>query len=117
MLRPACPGFFLHRSADLNAFVVSDDAHYSGVYGSALRVGGGEAPSALRINYGLLSTMTAGWLAKLFGIETFAGWIRLTQFFQVFFLLLAVTGAWVLRRDRRLLLVVLFAIAPFASTS
>ena len=110
------PGFFLHHAADTDGFVVSADYHYGLVFGSALRAAEADAPSALRVNFGLLSTATAGWLARLFGIETFAGWIRFTQSFQVLFLLCAVAGAWALRRDSRIVLVVLFAIAPFAST-
>ena len=110
------PGFFLHHAADQDSFVVSADYHYGLVFGSALRAAEGEVPSALRVNFGLLSTVTAGWLARLFRIETFSGWIRLTQSFQVLFLVCAVAGAWALRRDGRIVLVVLFAIGPFVST-
>jgi hypothetical protein len=110
------PGFFLHRTAATDLFVENDDYHYGVVIGSALRIALGEAPSALRINYGLLSAMTAGALARLFAIDSFAGWIRLTQSFQVLFLVCAAASAWAFQRDRRLMWVVIFASVPFAST-
>ena len=93
------PGFFLHRIATPETFVVLDDYHYGIVYGSALRMVLGHNPADLRMNYGLISTFSAAFLAKLFAIETFAGWIKLTQFFQIFFLFCAAISTWVLERN------------------
>jgi hypothetical protein len=109
-------GFFLHRAVATDTFITIDDYHYSVVMGSALRIAFGEAASALRINFGLLSTLSAGLLARLFAVDSFAGWIRLTQSFQVLFLFCAVVSAVAFQRDRRLVLVVLFVSVPFAST-
>jgi hypothetical protein len=110
------PGFFLHRTAAPETFAVLDDHHYSFVYGSALRMVLGHNPADLRINYGLFSTLSAAFLAKFFAIETFAGWIKLTQFFQIFFLFCAAISAWVLERNRRLVLLVIIVTALYAST-
>ena len=79
------PGFFLYRTATPETFAVIDDYHYGIVYGSALRMVLGHNPADLRMNFGLISTFSATSLAKVFAIETFAGWIKLTQFFQIFF--------------------------------
>ncbi len=76
-------GFFLHRAVATDTFITIDDYHYGVVMGSALRIALGEAASVLRINFGLLSTLSAGLLARLFAIDSFAGWIRLIQSFQV----------------------------------
>jgi hypothetical protein len=109
-------GFFLHRTVAADTFITIDDYHYSLVIGSALRVALGDAISTLRINFGLLSTLSAGLLGRLFAIDSYAGWIRLIQVFQVLFLIFAVISAWAFQRDRRLVWVVLFISAPFACT-
>jgi hypothetical protein len=110
------PGFFLHRTTTPELFILIDDNHYSSVYGPALRMVLGDNSSDLRVNYGVISTFSAALLAKVFAIETFASWIKLTQFFQVFFLFCAAISIWILERNRRLVILVIFAMAPSAST-
>ena len=76
----------------------------------------GQDPADVRMNYGLISHVSARSLAKLFAIETFAGWIKFTQFFQVIFLFCATISTWVLERNLRLVLLVVFVTALYAST-
>src|SRR5262245_30462391 len=70
------PGFFLHHLITTPlSFVTTEDHHYGIVYGSALRMVLGHSPADLQINYGLIFTLSAAFLAKFFAIETFGGWI------------------------------------------
>ena len=80
------PGFYLHLTVSPKIFSVGDDYHYSVVYGSALRLVLGDSPADVRMNFGLISTFAVAFLAKSLAINTFGGWIRLTQSFQLLFL-------------------------------
>ena len=78
-------------------------------------------PAATQLEHPLLrdqleATYSAASLAKFFAIETFAGWIKLTQFFQIVFLFCAAISTWALERNLRLVLLVVFVTALYAST-
>jgi hypothetical protein len=110
------PGLFLHRTTTPEIFAFSDEDLYSFVYGSALRMVLGQNPSDLRINYGLFSAFSIAFLAKTFAIETFAGWIRLTQFFQLLIPFCTAGSTWILERNRRLVFFTLLITAQWATT-
>jgi hypothetical protein len=110
------PGFFLHRWATPSHFASRDDYHYGVVYGSALRIALGHPIAGLRINFGLLSTVTAAALAKMAAVSTFAGWIKITQCFQLSFFILAAASVYAMERSLRFTLFVLFPTSIYAAT-
>jgi hypothetical protein len=112
------PGFFGHGSFDTGIFVRTVDYHYAVILGSAdlLRDPTVER-GGIRFNFGLLSALSAADLASLFRIETFGGYIRLIQAYQVAFVFVLIGSAWIWSRGNRLFaLLVCVVTAPWVST-
>jgi hypothetical protein len=112
------PGIFLHRITSTSAFVVGQDYHYSLMFGAPLRllVDPGATLDSIKINYGLLFSLTSAGLAKLFRVESLGGWLRLVQICQLLFLICALWAAWMLERRRLLVLVVAVTLTGWLCT-
>ena len=112
------PGLFGHGAYETLVFVNTIDYHYSIVFGSAeLLRDSAIDRSIVRLNYGLLSALSAVKLGALFGVETFGDYIRLTQSYQIAFALVLFVSAWLWARGNRyFLLLVAAAILPWVST-
>jgi len=112
------PGVFLRRVSSTLAFVVGQDYHYSVTFGASLRLllDPSSTLAAVKVNFGFLFTLLAAGAADLFHVHSFGDWLRLVQGFQFVFLICAVASAWVLERNRWLVIAVALSAAPWLST-
>jgi hypothetical protein len=107
-------GIFLHRISGTYSFLVGQEYHYSTTLGPALRlvVDPSVSLETMRVNYGLLFSITSAEVARLFHVSTFGGWVTEIQVFQIVFVGCALCAAWFLEQSPHLLLILLVALTP-----